>query len=769
MQAGVSQNRLRKRLLALLAAFGLFSVASAAATIYGTQWYMARAIRDFEEAIGRTSRADRLELSLHQQVLLLSALSSGQDSAARPYLAARDEFQTLLRQVADFSTTSLGESPWRSAAAAAEQFAAESDRCLEAIQNGNLAEARTLIEGRIEASFLPELETRLRTARTELDEWFRRSSRELSAGFGRVLAVTSAVALLAAGLVVAGTVLIHRWLMRPIRELQRATAGFALGRLSERVSLSEGDELGALGQSMNEMAASLSRANLELLASEKKHRLLFQNLRDAVVLVDENMIVVEYHDTDTGLLGMEGIEHVGRRLLEVWPAWGDAGCMWEAVVSAAIHEGRRYRAMDLELPSNTADRRPSMVDLLVFPVEFGDKRHAAIVLRDVTERAFLQRRVRQAETMEAVGTLAGGLAHDFNNLLAGAIGNLSLLESELTSERLAERIRSVIQTCWQASGLSRRLLNFAGSAHGNPQVLHVCDAVRTILASLDPSFLEGVQLTTDLDEPAAVRMDRDQFTQSMLNLLRNAREAMPNGGRLSVNVDTVHARHPDGGQTEQLFAVLAVSDTGSGMTRDVQARIFEPFFTTKSRASHRGRGMGLAVVYAAVRNAGGFIRVESQPQGGTTFYLYLPVCESLFPPADAPCDGRAGGAILILEPDPGLRNVMSETLRRQGYEVLSASDEQEAVWLRQTHPAVYLVIVDDALPEPAWRRLLKEQDGGEGSAGLILVGAGIEPGGLSEIGVRLVGRLRTPFEIESLVRLVGEAWRTVAPHASGAV
>src|SRR3990167_5472438 len=131
-------------------------------------------------------------------------------------------------------------------------------------------------------------------------------------------------------------------------------------------------------------------------------------------------------------------------------------------------------------------------------------------------------------------------------------------------------------------------------------------------------------------------MDRDQFTQSVLNLMRNAREAMPDGGRLTVSIEKTTARHPEGGRTEQPFVVLVIRDTGCGMTHDVQARVFEPFFTTKSRASHRGRGMGMAIVYAAIRNAGGFIRLTSEPQRGTTFRIHLPIVETLSPKMDEP-------------------------------------------------------------------------------------------------------------------------------------
>ncbi len=648
------RGSLRRKLIALLAAFGAFAVATAAGTIYGTQWYLDRAVRDFEDAVGRSSQADRLAVTLRQQTLLLRILADDAQASVRPYFSARDEFQTLLRQSTDLATEESQEAPWSRLIQLSDQFHEECDRCLVAIDDGRSADARTLLANPIESQLLPELESRLVELRSRLDHRLSSSSRALATGSRRVVAMTVAVAALAAALVVAGMILLRRWLLRPIQELQRAAERFGAGDLTARVTVSGDDELGALGQSMNEMAGSVARAQGELLASETKHRLLFQNLRDAVVLVDESGSVAEYHDSDDGLLGLEASQHVGRRLLDVWPQWRETGCDWDAVLRAAILEGRRYRAMGIELPSAAGGRPASIVDLLVYRVEFGGTRHAAIVLRDVSDRSDLQKRLRQAETMEAVGSLAGGLAHDFNNLLAGVIGNLSLLEGELSDETQAERVRTAIRTCWQASGLSRRLLNFAGSAHGQPQVFCLRDAVGTILSSLDPSFLEGIELLTELEQSATVRMDRDQLTQSVLNLVRNAREAMSDGGRLSVKVERVTTRRPDGGRADEWFGVLVISDTGCGMSREVQARVYEPFFTTKSRASHRGRGMGMAIVYAAVRNAGGFIRIESEPQRGTTFRIHLPICESLTSTSDIAAT-VGPGAILVLESDPVVR------------------------------------------------------------------------------------------------------------------
>lgn len=619
---------LRRKLVGLLAAFALFAVLSAAATIYATQSYIQSASREFESVVGFAAHAQRLSGLLREQTLLLRGLVADQRNTVRPYFAAREEFQTRLRQLEQFSASNVELPVWTKLSQLQDRLAEESDRVLAAIESGRLDDAAATLNKPIEAELLPEMESLLSEARALLDRRLGDSSRGLESTSGVILWMTLLVAALAGALVVAGTILIRRWLIQPVESLQAVAERYAKGDLAARVPIRTNDELGFLARAMNEMADSLTRAQSDLVDSETKARQLFQNVRDALVLVDERGMVVEYHDSDTSLLGVSGDEHIGRPLLQVWPRWKAASCDWDSVIDAAIRDGRRFRAIAVELPSAASERPASIVDLLVFRVEFGSVRLAAIVLRDVSDRTDLERRLRQAETMEAVGTLAGGLAHDFNNLLAGVIGNLSVLEGQLPNEEQAERIRAAVRTCWQASALSRRLLNFAGSAHGQPESFPVHEAVQAILEAIDPSFLEGVQLSTDLHETAVVRMDRDQFTQSVLNLVRNAREAMPDGGRLCVTLKRATARHPEGGRTEQGFVVLTVSDTGVGMSAEVAARVFEPFYTTKSRASARGRGMGMAIVYAAVRNAGGFIKLDSEPGRGTTFQLYLPVSES---------------------------------------------------------------------------------------------------------------------------------------------
>gem|GEM_PF-2002849 len=750
-----SPHGLRRKLVGLLSAFGAFAFLVAIATIYGTQWYVGRAVAGFERAMSQTVRADRMHLALERQVFALHELIEGRDNATRAYFNSRDEFFTSLRQLASFAGGD-GKVVWSRLLGQTGGLTTACDQCLGFLQNGKQKAARDLFADHIESTILPELESRIVEAKTALDAQVNESTRHLAATSSQVLSLTLVIAGMAALLVIIGATLIRRWLLVPIRTLHDATDRFRHGDFDHQVSVAADDELGSLAQAMNEMARSVWVAQCDLASSETKHRLLFQELQDAVILVNHRREITEYHDGDSRLLGVDGTGPIGKTLLEVWPHWENAECDWNGVVDAAIQQGRRYRAIEVELQSEATGEQNRIADVLIYRVDSGEASHAAIVLRDVTERVQLQRKLRQAETMEAVGTLAGGLAHDFNNLLAGVIGTLSLLEGEVGIQRQTNRIRMAIRTCWQASALSRRLLNFAGSAHGEPQVFCIRDAVQLILDSLDPSFSEGIDLETRLGDSLLIRMDRDQFTQTLLNLLRNARDAMPDGGSLRVKLSQSRIANPGMRRGEHPHAVLTVSDSGVGMTRDVQARLFEPFFTTKSRSSHRGRGMGMAIVYSAVRNAGGFIQFESTPGQGTTFHLYLPICEAVDSPVlstsqEVPTRADAG-RILLVEPDAVIRNTMATALQSWGYSVVACDNASDAVYEIESDPPTALGIIDQTVSGDGTIRIalaLRKKN-----AGAIFTTANPTSNLPAELEEASLGRLIKPFEMNALAASV---------------
>ncbi len=745
--------RIRSKLIVLLCGFAVFAVLAASATIYAVHWRIESAVENFEQTIGETVRIERLQLALTKQLLYLKGVINGDADATERFFAGRDECLTRLKQTARFTQDAGDRVRSAELLRLTESFELATDTCLARLDHGDTAGARVVFTNRIEKEIEPEITSHLRDAVRRLEAARNTAARGLSTISQQIFGLTLSVGAFGVLLVIIGAMLIRRWLMTPMTSLAIAADHYRDGDFSFRVRAGSDDELGHLGQALNDMAQSVAKAQSDLRSSEVKYRSLFRNLRDAVVIVDVKTNIVEFHEGEAQSLGIEGQQHIGRPLLEVWPEWTTATPDWPGVITFAVVHGKRFRATDVAIPQPNLPDSNAMLDFLVYRIEVGEERLAAIVVRDMSDRHRLQRKLRQAETMEAVGTLAGGLAHDFNNLLASVTGSLSLLAPDIANPAHAERIRTVLKTCWQASALSRKLLNFATSAHGSPQTFSIGHTITTILDSFDPSFFEGVTIKKQLTAEITVRMDPDQFTQIVLNLLRNARDAMPQGGTISVSIAHSTECHPDEPSHENTFGVLTVQDTGIGMSPDVQRRIFEPLFTTKSRAARRGRGLGLSVAYSAVKNASGFIRIESVPNQGTTFRVYLP-------PGDAPlhavplqtnAEESKRTTVLLVDHDPLVLQTWSDALTQWHYDVLTATSMEQA---RQA-PAkaswpLRLAVIDGQFEENQGLALAQCLVTAQPDLRVILTTGSVKQEIPDELQATIVDQLVKPFTLEAL-------------------
>jgi len=705
--------RIRTKLIATLCGFAVFAVLAASATIYAVHWQVESAVGNFDQTLGEIVRVRQLQLSLNEQIFYLRGVIDGDDAAVEKYFSVRDNCLTSLRQTARYAQFAGRAAQSDDLLRLTGELEQASDDCLRQVKDGHTDKARSILVNTIQNKVALALSTHINGISRQLETDRMAAVNKLGATSRQVLVFTLTIGALGVLLVLIGAMLIRRWLIAPMGELAMAADHYRHGDLAFRVRSGTDDELGRLGQALNDMAGSVAKANATLRDSETKYRSLFRNLRDAVVICDIDTRVVEFYEGDAEALTIEGGEYLGKELLEVWPEWQAATPDWSGVITTAIVHGRRFRASDVSVTTPRGTDTDTVLDFMVYRVDVGPERLAAILVRDVSDRHRLQHKLRQAETMEAVGTLAGGLAHDFNNLLASVTGTLSLMATEVANPAHAERIRTVLKTCWQASALSRKLLNFATSAHGNPQVFAMSETVRTMLDSFDPSFFEGVELHKDLADDVVVRMDQDQFTQIVLNLLRNARDAMQGGGTLTISVSQVTDRHPDDPSRTEPFGLLVVEDTGTGMPPDVQRRIFEPLFTTKSRASGRGRGLGLSVAYSSVKNAGGFIRVESATGRGTTFRVFLPLGNPPLHAVESEEPTRSARAYqasaLLVDTDPLVVETWSEVLNQWGYEVVSGDTVREAtIAAGQAAYPLKLAVVDVGFDEDRGVHLVEE-------------------------------------------------------------
>jgi two-component system cell cycle sensor histidine kinase/response regulator CckA len=364
----------------------------------------------------------------------------------------------------------------------------------------------------------------------------------------------------------------------------------------------------------------------------------------------------------------------------------------------------------------TKDGRVLNVEVNRYTLQFEGKRAALALAQDVTERLRLEQRLLQAQKMEAVGRLAGGVAHDFNNVLTAIFGYVEMVIADLPAHSPSRAdLEEVRKAATRAASLTRQLLAFSRQQVLQPTVLNVNDVVQDIEKMLQRLIGDDVEVRVMLaPDVGNIRADTGQLEQIILNLAVNARDAMPTGGKLTIETagadlteEYADAHVP---VIPGAYVMLAVSDTGSGMTAEVKARMFEPFFTTKGRG--RGTGLGLATVYGIVKQSGGYIWVYSEPGLGTAFKVYLPRVDAPVEPAtQAPeLKGTLAGTetVLLAEDDELLRPLARSLLLKLGYTVLDAPNAAEALVAAGEHQGtIHLLITDVVMPGQSGRDLAR--------------------------------------------------------------
>jgi PAS domain S-box-containing protein len=353
---------------------------------------------------------------------------------------------------------------------------------------------------------------------------------------------------------------------------------------------------------------------------------------------------------------------------------------------------------------------------------YGGRRARLVVVNDVTERRRTekalhasQEQLRQAQKMEAVGSLAGGIAHDFNNLLTAILGYCDLaLEGIPAASTASEDVAEVRRAAQRAAELTHQLLAFSRRQVLKPRVFSLGTTLEQTEKILRRLISENIALELSVcPSQALVCADPTQVEQVILNLAVNARDAMPRGGRLRLSTGTItfDEAHAIAGASlpAGTYAMLAVSDTGTGIAPEIRDRLFEPFFTTKPRG--QGTGLGLATVYGIMQQSGGGVEVASVPGNGTTFILYFPVAREDSSPevatsAQHDVQRRGEGTILLAEDDDAVRAIARETLERAGYRVLAAADGAQALALAGAHDGpIDLLLTDVIMPGMNGREL----------------------------------------------------------------
>jgi signal transduction histidine kinase/CheY-like chemotaxis protein len=413
---------------------------------------------------------------------------------------------------------------------------------------------------------------------------------------------------------------------------------------------------------------------------------------DALLILDPRRRIADLNRAAASMLGRSRAAAAGEVVDGLLPGLGEFG--------------DRPCRVDLPRASASGDR---VFDASITPIRTRDERLTGyvVLLRDVTEQRHLEEQLRQAQKMEAVGKLAGGVAHDFNNLLTAIIGFTSLASDELPiGSPVQDSLAQIRKSAEQAAALTRQLLAFGRRQILQPEVLDVGEVVVHVLPMLRRLIGEDITVTTDLQPGLpTIRADRTQVQQVLLNLAVNAREAMPLGGVVTIRTDRTHVDARDNGPdlAPGQYVVLEVTDTGHGVDSTMTDRIFEPFFTTK--AFGQGTGLGLSTVYGIAKQSGGDVQVSSSPGRGATFRVLLPAAPSAAlrltperrPAAWVPPTGP--GTILLVEDDDAVRDFVTEVLRASGWVVVAVSTPAHALATAARQSlSIDLLVTDVVMP-----------------------------------------------------------------------
>lgn len=500
---------------------------------------------------------------------------------------------------------------------------------------------------------------------------------------------------------------------------------------------------GILGIALDETARRT--AEKEASAALERCRTLFDTANEILFTHDFNGRITSVNGAVERLLGYTPAEALemefgqflapeSRPLAVQWMHALMAGMTphtWEAT---GLTKSRKRIALELRTRLLVQDGRPAGVEGIA---------------RDISERRALEERVQQAQKMDAIGVLAGGIAHDFNNLLTGILGYAYLLQSEPgLSPGAAEAVDVIVQSGQRAAQLTAQLLGFArrGKRQNVPVDLHA--TVREVVALLGRTIDKRIRIRTSLRAPDPhVMGDPSQIYQLILNLCLNARDAMPSGGDLSIST-----------REQGENAVLAVADTGTGMTPEVRARIFEPFFTTK--APDKGTGMGLAMVYGIAKNHGGMVYVDTEVGKGSVFHVVLPLCTARAAPRrDAGAVSTGTGRILIIDDEDVVRRVLTKMLEGLGYDVVSAGDTAQAIrYYSAHHQEIDLVILDMMMPKMSGAECFRAIKAANPDVRAVF-SSGYSPDAdaVSSLKEETVEFLQKPYNVEQLAGVIRKA------------
>jgi len=475
------------------------------------------------------------------------------------------------------------------------------------------------------------------------------------------------------------------------------------------------DHTGAVGGLLlfSELITERKKAEEALRARESKFRALLESSLDGIVIVDHTGRIAIVNDATEKLFGYKRDELLGQPPELLMPERFRAGHIGHRM-DYSSHPRSRPMGSGLEVYGRRKDGTEMPLEISLSPLKTEEGLLVTGIIRDITERKRLEAQFLQSQKMEAVGRLAGGVAHDFNNLLTIITGYSQLLLGQLgANEPFRAQLEEITKAGDRAASLTRQLLAFSRRQVIAPQLLDL----NTVVANTDKMLRRLIGEDIELvrvpgKELRKVRADPGQIEQVIVNLAVNARDAMPQGGRLTLETENVELdeayAHTHLPVIPAPYVLLAVSDTGIGMDSEVQSHCFEPFFTTKEPG--KGTGLGLATVYGIVKQSGGYVWVYSEPGRGTTVKIYLPGVETSAETVERPAESasrlQGSETVLLVEDEEAVRRLARGILETKGYSVLEANGGEEALQLCWEHQGpIHIMLTDVVMPGLSGREL----------------------------------------------------------------
>ena len=554
---------------------------------------------------------------------------------------------------------------------------------------------------------------------------------------------------------------LESWASVPIM-MKESFSGIIIVGSKDREAFSD-KQLDLMAAFANQIGVALENSTLfeRLRRSEEQYMDLYENSPDMYHIVNREGTIISCNQTEADRLGYRKEELVGKPIFKLYPR----GYHEEArrLLQQMFERGREVQGVEEQM----VDKQGALIDVSINTSIIYNEEHQPVLMRavarDITEKKRLEETIVHAQRIDSIGNLAGGISHDFNNILTSILGSTAIMKRKMKKDDPWFRFADIIETAAKrGAALTRQLLTFArkGTVQFKPVVIN--DIIVETLHLFERSIDKTISVRKDLrEEISLINGDDGQIQQALLNLLINARDAMPDGGVITVSTNLdIDPRHSTviGEQRTGAYVTVAVTDQGIGMDRSVRQRIFEPFFTTKDQG--KGTGLGLSVVYGVVNSHNGFISVQSEPGKGSQFALSFPILEEASPGARGRRQSklaRGNETVLVIDDEVHVGEVIGGMLTNLGYKVTNVSSGMEAIALYQKNNRFDVVVLDMNMPEMGGKETfyrLKEIDPDMH----VIVSTGYSNTSIDGTPLRdaIEGFLQKPYQLEELSKIMRE-------------